>query len=148
MTTHLEISTHFNALFMIIVGALKALGFLRHYLSPLAGSLEFIGGIMLLIHIISPNPSLPKQRYVTVNNLKNNLDVQGCICNLLALGIILSTGKRRSPVCWIMTILNLGIVSNRSGGSRGVMGFAVAGLIGGFTSGVIARVAGVDIEVS
>ncbi|GMH49050.1 hypothetical protein TrRE_jg9853 [Triparma retinervis] len=65
---------------------------------------------------------------------------------LAGLGVILSTRKRRSPICWTMTLVNLAIVRTRARGGRGVVGLAVAGLVGGFIMGVAARAYGVDIE--
>eukprot|EP00747_Dinoflagellata_sp_TGD_P196378 gnl/TRDRNA2_/TRDRNA2_66356_c0_seq1.p1 gnl/TRDRNA2_/TRDRNA2_66356_c0~~gnl/TRDRNA2_/TRDRNA2_66356_c0_seq1.p1 ORF type:complete len:163 (-),score=28.81 gnl/TRDRNA2_/TRDRNA2_66356_c0_seq1:100-588(-) len=124
--------------FMAGVGALKAAGFLRHDLSQIVGVLELIGGAVLL----------PRWK-VLVQKL--GISPGDCVrfgtwmC-LLALGIIVSTKKRRSPVCWSQTLLCMDLLRAHEG--LPAVGFGTAVLVAGTLSGLLlGRIFGLDTAV-
>mmetsp|Transcript_79866 Transcript_79866/g.171161 ORF Transcript_79866/g.171161 Transcript_79866/m.171161 type:complete len:154 (+) Transcript_79866:80-541(+) len=98
--------------FMSSVGALKAAGFLRHDLSQIAGALELLGGIAFL----------PCWR-----PLSKRLGSEACLrlgtgLILVALGIIVSTYKRRSFVCWSQAVFTLELLRIRGGTLAVILG--------------------------
>lgn len=114
--------------FMTGVGALKAAGFLRHDLSQIVGVLEFLGGAILLprwSHII---------RFLGKGGAELSLRM-GCWFILGALGMIVSTRKRKSPVCWSQTVLCLELLRVRGGNSA--VGIGVVMLLAGTILGFV-----------
>lgn len=115
-------------IFMTGVGALKAAGFLRHDLSQIVGVLEFLGGAILLprwSHII---------RFLGKGGAELSLRM-GCWFILGALGMIVSTRKRKSPVCWSQTVLCLELLRVRGGNSA--VGIGVVMLLAGTILGFV-----------
>mmetsp|Transcript_19761 Transcript_19761/g.37173 ORF Transcript_19761/g.37173 Transcript_19761/m.37173 type:complete len:159 (-) Transcript_19761:181-657(-) len=115
-------------LFMTGVGALKAAGFLRHDLSQIVGVLEFIGGALFL------------PRWSAVVNLlgKGGSETSlraGCWFILCGLGMIVSTRKRKSPVCWSQTVLCLELLRNRGGNAAVAIGVVM--LLAGTAAGCV-----------
>jgi len=109
------------------VGALKAAGFLRHDLSQIVGVLEFLGGALLLprwSHII---------KFLGKGGAELSLRM-GCWFILAGLGMIVSTRKRKSPVCWSQTVLCLELLRIRGGNSAFGIGVVMllAGTLAGF----------------
>lgn len=112
------------------VGLLKAAGFLRHDLSQIVGLLEALGGALLL----------PRWTYVTKaldRASKGGAELSlrmGCWFILAALGMIVSTRKRKSPVCWSQTVLCLELLRIRGGNSAVAIGVVMllAGTMAGF----------------
>mmetsp|Transcript_28851 Transcript_28851/g.62846 ORF Transcript_28851/g.62846 Transcript_28851/m.62846 type:complete len:163 (-) Transcript_28851:12-500(-) len=93
--------------FMTSVGGLKAAGFLRHDLSRIAGLLELVGGLVFL-------PCWP--RVLRGLGLRADLCARlGIWLILAALGVIASTKKRRSPVCWSQALLALELLRSQGG---------------------------------
>eukprot|EP00933_Yihiella_yeosuensis_P045379 TRINITY_DN4074_c1_g3_i4.p1 TRINITY_DN4074_c1_g3~~TRINITY_DN4074_c1_g3_i4.p1 ORF type:complete len:162 (-),score=10.39 TRINITY_DN4074_c1_g3_i4:60-545(-) len=113
-------------MFMSAVGLLKAAGFLRHDLSQIVGVLEFTGGIVFLPRWGAVSGALGKggsERSVRL----------GAWLILSALGMIVSTYKRKSPVCWSQAFLTLELLRSRGGNPLVVSGIValVVGTIGG-----------------
>ena len=112
---------------MMGVGAMKAAGFLRHDLSQIVGVLEFIGGAVLL----------PRWSYIVGLLGKGGSELSlrmGCWFILAGLGMIVSTRKRKSPVCWSQTVLCLELLRMRGGNAAMLVGVAMllAGTAAGF----------------
>ena len=108
------------------VGALKAAGFLRHDLSQIVGVLEFVGGALLL------------PRWSTVANAlgKGGSELSlraGCWFILMGLGMIVSTRKRKSPICWSQAVLCLELLRARGGNAS--VGIGVMMLLAGTAAG-------------
>mmetsp|Transcript_104326 Transcript_104326/g.185495 ORF Transcript_104326/g.185495 Transcript_104326/m.185495 type:complete len:156 (+) Transcript_104326:24-491(+) len=104
--------------FMTGVGALKAAGFLRHDLSQLVGVLELIGGCVFL------------PRWTAVTNFLGKGGSErslrlGCWMVLCALGMIMSTYKRKSMVCWTQAFLSLDLLRSRGGTTQVWIGVAM-----------------------
>ena len=120
-------------LFMTGVGTLKAAGFLRHELSQLVGALEAIGGALLL------------PRWTQICRLfgKGGSETSlrmGCWFILIALGMIVSTRKRKSPVCWSQTVLCLELLRIR--GNNSAVALGVLMLLLGTLAGVFLQLKG------
>mmetsp|Transcript_67184 Transcript_67184/g.160933 ORF Transcript_67184/g.160933 Transcript_67184/m.160933 type:complete len:157 (-) Transcript_67184:2-472(-) len=117
--------------FMTGVGGLKAAGFLQHDLSRIVGVLEFIGGALLLPRWqwISDKSSLGPETLLRL----------GIWTVLAGLGVIISTKKRKSPVCWSQVLLALEVLRARQGNSAAAMGVAaaVAGTLLGVVLGML-----------
>ena len=130
----------FNATFMVSVGLLKSLSYLRHPLSPIAGLLELVGGALLLA-----SQMVPARR-------THAMAVLGHMVILGGLGVIISTRKRSSPVCWIISLLNLYLVNSSSvNRSSGFPMRFVAGTViwkGGQIFGEHLQMLGVDEHVA
>lgn len=110
------------------VGALKAAGFLRHDLSQIVGVLEFLGGAILL----------PRWSHITKFLGKGGAELSlrmGCWFILVGLGMIVSTRKRKSPVCWSQTVLCLELLRVRGGNSA--VGIGVVMLLAGTLAGFL-----------
>lgn len=113
-------------IFMTGVGALKAAGFLRHDLSQIVGVLEFLGGALLL----------PRWSHIIKLLGKGGAELSlrmGCWFILAGLGMIVSTRKRKSPVCWSQTVLCLELLRIRGGNSA--VGIGVVMLLAGTLAG-------------
>mmetsp|Transcript_21060 Transcript_21060/g.56128 ORF Transcript_21060/g.56128 Transcript_21060/m.56128 type:complete len:150 (-) Transcript_21060:8-457(-) len=83
-------------MFLGAVGLMKAVGMLRHPLSHLAGVIEAVGAVMQIpwCSLGFSDPKRGPSRYA------QTWSVYGCYLFAVALGLILSTYKRRGPVCW------------------------------------------------
>mmetsp|Transcript_94187 Transcript_94187/g.170119 ORF Transcript_94187/g.170119 Transcript_94187/m.170119 type:complete len:159 (+) Transcript_94187:78-554(+) len=113
--------------FMTGVGAMKAAGFLKHDLSQIVGVLELIGGAVLL----------PRWRVVSDLLGKGGAEKSlryGCWMILWALGIIVSTYKRKSFVCWSQAFLTLELLRSRGGQSAVLLGVGM--LVAGTAAGL------------
>ncbi|GMI13992.1 hypothetical protein TrLO_g2093 [Triparma laevis f. longispina] len=102
-----------NTAFMLCVGLGKAMGRYRHHLSPLAGWLEFIGSLCVLVYLWEKR-SKNEEKEPLLNDTKdllNRLDAVGSVLIIAGLGVIVSTPKRNSIVCWTMLLLNFYLVS-------------------------------------
>eukprot|EP00518_Triparma_eleuthera_P003598 CAMPEP_0182466886 /NCGR_PEP_ID=MMETSP1319-20130603/12833_1 /TAXON_ID=172717 /ORGANISM="Bolidomonas pacifica, Strain RCC208" /LENGTH=104 /DNA_ID=CAMNT_0024666927 /DNA_START=19 /DNA_END=329 /DNA_ORIENTATION=+ len=87
-----------NALFMLGVGAMKASGSLRHHLSPLCGLLELLGALSLLLSAT--------RGFGGAASPSNFAGLGYGLC-LAGLGVIISTPKRNSVVCWAVAAANV-----------------------------------------
>ncbi len=114
-----------NALFLGVVGAMKFSGKLRHPLSHLAGGLEMSGSILFGASLLRRH--MGKKKLDDVAETGDNLDVIGCFFNVLALGVITSTPKRKSPVCWGHLFLNVYYCWKTGKGVGGAVAFAIMG---------------------
>uniref|UniRef100_A0A7S4QEC3 Uncharacterized protein n=1 Tax=Alexandrium monilatum TaxID=311494 RepID=A0A7S4QEC3_9DINO len=115
-------------LFMTGVGVLKASGFLRHDLSRLAGLLEFVGGCVFL----------PRWKWLCLRLGRTGPETSlrlGAWLVLAALGVIVSTNKRKSVVCWSQALCTLELLRERYGPAAVIDG-AVA-LFGGTAIGLL-----------
>mmetsp|Transcript_42124 Transcript_42124/g.94706 ORF Transcript_42124/g.94706 Transcript_42124/m.94706 type:complete len:157 (+) Transcript_42124:74-544(+) len=103
--------------FMTGVGGLKAAGFLQHDLSRVVGVFEFIGGALLL----------PRWRWMSEKSSvgPESLFRFGLWMVLIGLGVIISTKKRKSPVCWSQVLLALEVLRARQGNVAAFIGAAV-----------------------
>ena len=52
MNTTVTVLTFLNALFMLLVGFVKFIGGMRHYLSPAAGLFEVVGAVHVFSHLL------------------------------------------------------------------------------------------------
>lgn len=119
------------------VGALKATGFLRHDLSRCAGVLELIGGLVLL----------PRWRVVS-DVLGKNPDLSlrlGAWIVLAGLGIILSTNKRKSPVCWSQILFAFDVMRAQEG--EAALKTCVVAVAMGLLVGFALIFVGIDLKV-
>lgn len=105
--------------FMTCVGALKSAGFLRHDLSQIAGLLELIGALVFL-------PRWPAYREVLGKAGPDTAVRLGCWCILAGLGVIISTYKRKSIVCWSQLVLTLELLRTRGSVSSVLSGMGVS----------------------
>eukprot|EP00929_Paragymnodinium_shiwhaense_P106195 TRINITY_DN71398_c0_g1_i1.p1 TRINITY_DN71398_c0_g1~~TRINITY_DN71398_c0_g1_i1.p1 ORF type:complete len:171 (+),score=32.13 TRINITY_DN71398_c0_g1_i1:90-602(+) len=121
--------------FLSAVGALKAAGFLRHDLSQIAGFVEFVGALIFL----------PCWKPLQASSgLKPEACVRlGSWIILAALGIIVSTKKRKSPVCWSQIMFALELLRTL-GGPKGAKDFS--GVLIGVAAVVVGVVAGVAMQ--
>mmetsp|Transcript_41629 Transcript_41629/g.120742 ORF Transcript_41629/g.120742 Transcript_41629/m.120742 type:complete len:190 (+) Transcript_41629:29-598(+) len=104
--------------FLGAVGAMKAVGLLRHDLSQLAGLVEGVGAIVFLPRWPIIAERLGKGGYERSFRF-------GCWLVLIGLGIIVSTHKRKSPICWSQALCTLELLRCRSGTSAVGVGSAV-----------------------
>mmetsp|Transcript_55745 Transcript_55745/g.161477 ORF Transcript_55745/g.161477 Transcript_55745/m.161477 type:complete len:168 (-) Transcript_55745:81-584(-) len=96
--------------FLGVVGAMKAAGLLAHDLSRIAGLVEGLGAIVFLPRWPFVAERLGKGGYERCFRL-------GCLLILAGLGIIVSTSKRKSPICWSQALFTLELLRSRSGNS-------------------------------
>mmetsp|Transcript_47076 Transcript_47076/g.86297 ORF Transcript_47076/g.86297 Transcript_47076/m.86297 type:complete len:157 (+) Transcript_47076:64-534(+) len=103
--------------FMTGVGGLKAAGFLQHDLSRVVGIFELIGGALLM----------PRWRFISEKSSigPESLLRLGLWMVLIGLGVIISTKKRKSPVCWSQVLLALEVLRARQGSVGAFTGAAV-----------------------
>ena len=91
--------------FLGVVGAMKAAGLLRHPLSRIAGAVEAAGAVCHLpfvaLDLLGGHSNLKQRRGAETWNLV------GCHFYSLALGMILSTYKRKGVVCWSQALLTI-----------------------------------------
>merc|ERR1712048_1516599 len=112
---------------MGVVGAMKAVGLLRHDLSRIVGVFEFFGGFVIM-------PGWPAIK--TLFGSGTPKEVIGCLPILLGLGLIVATPKRKSPICWSQVVLCLVLIRSRPRVVGGKFDFIV---------GVVAFAAGIGI---
>ena len=94
--------------FLGIVGFMKAAGLLRHPLSRLAGAVEGTGALLQLPLILSDGPGgIFASHAPHPSSLAFRASVMGALLFLAALGLILSTYKRKGPVCWTQAALSV-----------------------------------------
>eukprot|EP00401_Gymnodinium_catenatum_P070045 CAMPEP_0117558762 /NCGR_PEP_ID=MMETSP0784-20121206/53009_1 /TAXON_ID=39447 /ORGANISM="" /LENGTH=161 /DNA_ID=CAMNT_0005356113 /DNA_START=14 /DNA_END=499 /DNA_ORIENTATION=+ len=117
-------------LFMTGVGALKAAGKLRHDLSRIAGVLELLGGLVFL-------PCWKRLPPASALGPSASLRL-GSLLILAGLGVIVSTKKRKSLICWSQVILALELLHDREGFVAVAMG--VAAMVVGTLSGLALQV--------
>jgi len=117
--------------FMTGVGGLKAAGFLKHDLSQIVGIAEIIGGLVFL-------PRWPRLCVQLGITPESSLKVGACFI-LAGLGIIASTHKRKSPICWSQALLTIELLRERGGNiAAGTGAVAMAtGTVCGMVLGVV-----------
>lgn len=110
-------------LFMTGVGGLKAAGFLAHDLSRIVGVLELLGGLVLLpgwptisskVAQLSLPPPIGIKGERRPSDKEEALRLGACTV-LFALGIIVSTPKWKSPICWSQILLTFDLLRSRPG---------------------------------
>mmetsp|Transcript_32924 Transcript_32924/g.70636 ORF Transcript_32924/g.70636 Transcript_32924/m.70636 type:complete len:164 (-) Transcript_32924:341-832(-) len=84
--------------FLGIVGVMKACGYLAHDLSRTAGLIEGVGAAIFL-----PRWA-PILKLFSGKTAKLRCSEVGCWLMLAGLGVIVSTPKRKSPVCWTQVL--------------------------------------------
>ena len=132
--------------FLGVVGAMKGAGKLPHTLSVVAGPVEAAGALLQLPLVWRRLREATRRRGAArakAGGAAAKLSIVGGWCFLAALGLIVSTYKRRSPVCWSQAVLSelyLLLAFPRKPGPKGGPGAKRAAL-GGLVS-FIAGVAG------
>ena len=132
--------------FLGVVGVMKGAGKLPHTLSVVAGPVEAAGALLQLPLIWRRLREATRRRGAArakAPGAAATLSVVGGWCFLAALGLIVSTYKRRSPVCWSQAVLSelyLLLAFPRYPGKKGRPGGARAALVGlvSFAAGVAA----------
>jgi len=139
---------------MLIVGGMKSTGYLRHYLSPVAGGFEVLGSILLILHVLTNNGTPPAPSKSDGGKDVGNgypvllacYDVLGLFAVLAGLGVIISTDKRKSTVCWTMAAVNMALLRQREGHCNRLVLPGLGAIIFGFGLGNFLNLAGFDIE--
>jgi hypothetical protein len=79
--------------FLGIVGILKGMGMLPHTLSRLAGPIEAVGAVLQLPAVAGRYIYVPANDHATLSMI-------GGLFFMAGLGLIVSTEKAKSPICW------------------------------------------------